>query len=412
MNYTDPLGVATEQYGGLYRGVVENASDPEQRKRYRVRVANIHPPEVESDHLPWAELGGVFGGSLFGDIPAFMVDDTVWVMFEGGDRRFPVVMGGVLNFDGGLPPLPAEQTSEYDRTSMRWTRLDRVGNKLEMSPLEDELWILLSTPDGSQVRLSAKDGTIVLQAEGRVSIIAPAVQIVDAETVVATTKSLVADVQDTTTLRCLGVTNIRAADEINIGKYAVPGSTPPQDETTLTINIEAADTIKIESGGLIDIDGAGEIQIDGQSKITVKSASDFKIESDAGLTILVQGDTVIDLEGKLTMTVLGDTTLDVDGTLTIESAQKIEINCTTEIEVTANSSFTLTGGGAFQIDGNTTLKLTSGANLDVECGAILKMTATAQILLEAPIIKIDADSLAELTSGGQTKVDGALVFVG
>lgn len=405
-------GHDSEVYGGTYRGLVEITADPEQRKRYRVRVTNIHPPEVEADHLPWAELGGIFGGGGFGDIPAFEVGDWVWVMFEGGDRRFPVIMGSVLNFDGGLPPLPAEQTAAYERTSKRWTRIDRAGNKIEMSPLEDELWVSIDTPDGSRIRVSAKDGTIELQASGRVMVVAPSVQIVDADSVVATTRILTADVLETATLRCQGTTNIRAADELNIGKYAVPGSIPPQDETTLVINIEAADEIKIESGALIDIDAAGEIQIDGQSKITVKSASDFRIESDAALEIVVQGDVTLDVEGALTATVQGNASLDIEGETTIDSALKITIECGAAIEVNAASQFTLTAGAAFSIEGDTTLRIEAGANLDISCGAILKLDATSQIELTAPIIKLTADSLAEMTSGGQARVDGAVVFIG
>jgi len=402
----------TETYPGVYRAAIEVTSDPEQRKRYRVRVSNVHPPEVESDHLPWAEHAVAFGGGSFGDIPAFEVGDPVWVMFEGGDRRFPVIVGGILNFEGGLPPLPAEQTAEYDRTSKRWTRIDRVGNKIEMSPLDDELWITVETPDGSRIRVGARDGTIELRGEGRIQLTAPAVQIVDADQVTANTRILIADVTEETTLRCGGVTNIRAADEINIGEYQPPGSPPPLPERSQVINIKAADTIVVESAGLLDVDVAGEIQVDGQSKITIKSASDLKIESDAALTILAQGDTLIDLEGDCQLQVQGNVVLDLEGTLTVDAALKIEVNCNAAIEVNAASTFTLTADGDFDIEGSVNMTIDAGANMDVTCGAILTLQATSRIELSAPTIRIDAGSLVELLGGSTTRIDGGVILIG
>lgn len=410
----DPYGNPIEQFPGLYRGAIEVSSDPEQRKRYRVRVANVHPQEVESDHLPWAELGATFAGSYFGDLPAFEVGDPVWIMFEAGDRRFPVIMGGILNFEGGLPPLPSEQTGDYERTSKRWVRLDRAGNKIEMSPLDDELWVKLETPDGSFVQVSARDGGVSIRAEGRVNIACQAANIQAAESITATTKKLVADVEDEATLRCLGVTNIRAATEINIGEYQPPttGTGLPVPETTPTINIKAADLVKIESANLIDVDATGEIQVDSASKITIKAVNDLKLETDAKLTILAQGDTLIDLEGKLDLQVTGDVTMDVTGTTTLNGSQKVEINGSADIEVNATSTFKITAGSNITIDGNASVAIDATANMDLSCTGQMSLQSNSRIELSAPVVTIDAQSLAEVKAGSVVQVDGGIILIG
>jgi hypothetical protein len=64
---------------GVYRGVVENASDPLQRGRLELRV-----PQANIDGL-WA-LAGQSGAP-----PA--VGAQVWVMFEGGNPHYPVWFG-------------------------------------------------------------------------------------------------------------------------------------------------------------------------------------------------------------------------------------------------------------------------------------------------------------------------------
>lgn len=410
----DPFGKPSETFPGIYRGVVEVTSDPQQRKRMRVRVANIHPQEVEADHLPWAEIGASFGGGGFGDLPAFEVGDGVWVMFEGGDRRFPVVMGGILNFDGGIPPLPAEQTGDYNRTQQRWTRIDRKGSKLEISPLDEELWIKMETADGSKVQVSSKDGTILLQAEGRVQVSAPAVQIVAAESITATTQTLTADVEDTATLRCRGTTNIRAADEVNIGEYQpeATGPIPPTPETSLVVNIKAAQTVKIESAGNVDVDSAGAMTIDSASTLYVKSVNDMTLESDAKITILAQADTLFDLEGKFTFNIQGNTLLDIEGTTTIKSAQKILVECSADIEVTATSTFKLTAGSTITVEGNANVSIDAAANMDLTATGQINLESSSRIVLSAPVVTIDADSLAEVLGGSTVRVDGGVILVG
>jgi len=411
-------GQPVELFPGIYRGVVEDVNDPELRKRYRVRVVNVHPAAVETQHLPWSELGGGFGGQTFGDVPAYALDDEVWVMFEAGNRRFPVIMGGIMNFAGGLTPIPPEQTGDdYPETQQRWIRVDRAGNKIEMSPLDEELWVKILTPDGSFVQVSAADGSVQISGEGRVQITAPNLQIVADEEMNVTTAKLVADVASECTIRGGGVVNIKGADVINVGEYTPPdtsgGLIPSVPETSGVVNIKAVDLVKIESADVIDVDAGGAMTVDVVDKITVTGGAD--------LDLTVAGNVLLDVEGNVDA--------DIEGTLTANAAKKILIDGQADIEVNAQSNFTLTNAGAtFDINAQTQFNLHAGAtmaidadanltidataNLDITCTASMSLKANAQLTLDASIISISATSLLDISAGSLAQIDGSIILIG
>jgi uncharacterized protein involved in type VI secretion and phage assembly len=73
-----------DRFYGLYRGTVVNAADPLGKGRLQVAV-----PGVLGYGNSWAMISAPFGGSGAGAA----VGNTVWVMFEGGNPDYPVVMG-------------------------------------------------------------------------------------------------------------------------------------------------------------------------------------------------------------------------------------------------------------------------------------------------------------------------------
>lgn len=75
---------------GIYPGIVEATTDPKLLGRCRVRVSALDGDESGAPvkSLPWAMP--CFPGFMF--FPP-QVGDAVWVMFQGGDRRYPVYLG-------------------------------------------------------------------------------------------------------------------------------------------------------------------------------------------------------------------------------------------------------------------------------------------------------------------------------
>lgn len=73
-----------EKYFGVYRAVVADSADPLQRRRLRVRVADVFGTATSA----WAAACVPPGSRAMPKVGA-----GVWVMFEGGDPVRPVWIG-------------------------------------------------------------------------------------------------------------------------------------------------------------------------------------------------------------------------------------------------------------------------------------------------------------------------------
>ena len=85
----------TMKYYGLYRGVVTNNIDPEEKHRVQIEI-----PALSSD-------SNVFPNWAIMCLPPGFIttpklDEYVWVQFENGDPTLPVCIG-VLNNDCCVP---------------------------------------------------------------------------------------------------------------------------------------------------------------------------------------------------------------------------------------------------------------------------------------------------------------------
>jgi phage baseplate assembly protein V len=90
-----------QQYG-VYRAVVTDTSDPEQRGRVRVRL--------EDEQEAWAELATLLAGDGYGTWFQPDAEDEVLVAFEGGDPRRPYVIGALWG-ERDRPPVAAGEAA-------------------------------------------------------------------------------------------------------------------------------------------------------------------------------------------------------------------------------------------------------------------------------------------------------------
>ncbi len=153
---------------GPQRAVVVAVDDPEERGRYRVRVFAVHDDAIPIVNLPWAELL-CHAGKDWGNVPHYEVDDLIFVLFEGGDREHPVIMGGWLTAPGGVSTLPSEQTGDYSTDRRRWVWKDRAGNLVEVSEKAGEQHVKLKSGE-AEVIVSQKDNSFVVTASGPATI--------------------------------------------------------------------------------------------------------------------------------------------------------------------------------------------------------------------------------------------------
>lgn len=224
-----PVGMNNHFYSPM-RAFVVSVDDPEQRMRVRARVIGVHPDEVPNTHIPWAEVIYPFASKLAGDFHHFEAGDAVWVQFEGGDPRLPVVIGAWVSHSGQLNDVPNDITANYAVKRRRWIRLDRAGNKLEMSEVPSEMWAKLVSGT-AEVIVDQKDGSVTLKTLSGPVVIDAGTMEINTKFYALTSGQVIINANDLDTIGGpKGLLQILANYEINIhsdtGEVIVGGYPP------------------------------------------------------------------------------------------------------------------------------------------------------------------------------------------
>lgn len=125
-------------FHGIYRGYVEYINDPLQVGRIKVRIPSIHglPDQIPTEGLPWAYMSAPFGGGHdFGSKIIPPVGATVFVMFEAGEKDYPIVVG---TWDGN--PSDFAPMGRNSKNTL-------PAGKISMSPSPDQPWLAPPGPD-------------------------------------------------------------------------------------------------------------------------------------------------------------------------------------------------------------------------------------------------------------------------
>lgn len=164
-----------DEFPHIYTGKVESNSDPKNLGRCKVRVPAIHGPlNYPIDLLPWArpvapssinESRGSYNLPSNGDI--------VWVMFEGGDRDYPVYFGGTyavsdipVTHDDVMIYLEEGNALKYNRATKSY--IMNVGTS-QISITQDAVTI---NKGATTIKLTDNEATITgnLKLSGDLSI--------------------------------------------------------------------------------------------------------------------------------------------------------------------------------------------------------------------------------------------------
>jgi len=145
-------------YTGMYRGLVLDNVDTEQKGRIKVRVYPMFE-SIDSEFLPWAapamplfDGAGVNAGCLC--IPK--VNSLLWVFFEAGDVYQPVYFAEAQDMVHGIPTLA---TVNYPNRKVWKTS---SGLNIHIDDTINEVGI--THPSGM---------TLVISGDGSVSISSP-----------------------------------------------------------------------------------------------------------------------------------------------------------------------------------------------------------------------------------------------
>jgi uncharacterized protein involved in type VI secretion and phage assembly len=182
----DTLAELLQRYGieyfkrfyGVYRGLVEDNQDPEKRGRVRVRVpllGNLAAPPV------WIDSSFSFAGRGFGSFEVPEVGSAVWVAYEVGNPRTPVVYWGGWHGEGFVPP---ELAPVADLTPWRRGFVTRMGHvfAFDDEPGKESITIQWHQPDPGDAALKAtnprvaadrtkgKTASIKLQSDGSILV--------------------------------------------------------------------------------------------------------------------------------------------------------------------------------------------------------------------------------------------------
>lgn len=151
-----------EFFPGVYRGVVADVEDLEERGRVRVRIHFIHDDDIPIKHLPWCE-------ALTDEDRAFQVGHRVLLAFEGADRNYPFILGRWFAVPGGLNDLKPERISDYNDNRTRRMIYDDADNLIELNARRRYIRI---KSGNQEVRLVQADDSIQIFANGPVAITA------------------------------------------------------------------------------------------------------------------------------------------------------------------------------------------------------------------------------------------------
>lgn len=148
-------------FPGIYRGEVSDRKDPEKRFRVRVKCPQVYG-DIPEAQLPWAYpagLGASVSYNSFDGSGAIVVPrrgSPVWVMFEGGDPRYPVWMSGWFGKSKVKAPKNA-YGPDGEPTNQAW--ITPRGTCIQLDDRQGSEKIILRLPEGDCIAITAKGET-------------------------------------------------------------------------------------------------------------------------------------------------------------------------------------------------------------------------------------------------------------
>lgn len=149
-----PSGWGGRWYG-CHVAVVTDLADPDGQGRIKITLP--WSPDGGGDRYDaWARVATLFAGDNRGSWFMPDVDDEVLVVFEGGDVRWPCVIGGLWNGRDRPPTSP-------DARNVKKIIRSRNGVQITIEDQNGQEKLKLETPGGCSITLKDGPGTIEAQ---------------------------------------------------------------------------------------------------------------------------------------------------------------------------------------------------------------------------------------------------------
>jgi len=162
-----PLALTDGLYYGVYPAVVAENQDPDAQGRVLVRLP-WSPDNDDASYEAWARLATAMAGDSRGTWFVPEVGDEVLIGFQGGDPRWPFVIGALWN--GQDSPPESIDTANNIRSIV-----SREGIRITMDDTAGAVTLTLETPAGQRVELTDAGTQIAVEDSNGNSIqLAPA----------------------------------------------------------------------------------------------------------------------------------------------------------------------------------------------------------------------------------------------
>jgi uncharacterized protein involved in type VI secretion and phage assembly len=154
------------RYHGKYRATVLNNTDPENRGRVQVQLADRYGLFPSTWALPSFPAAAIQHG--FVSIPPLRA--SVWVEFEAGDPSFPIWTGAFFENPGEMPTLGAAGTPVSPNFVMQ--TVGQVTFMLSDTPASN---VLIKTLTGAMIQIGEAGITISNGKGASISLTGPSV---------------------------------------------------------------------------------------------------------------------------------------------------------------------------------------------------------------------------------------------
>jgi uncharacterized protein involved in type VI secretion and phage assembly len=149
-------GVLTEShYVGVYPATVSDNQDPDSQGRVQVHLP-WSPDGSDGQYEVWARLATMMAGGGRGTWLVPDVGDEVLVCFQGGDPRWPFVIGSMWN---GQDDPPERIDADNDVKAI----VSRTGIKITLDDTSGAVTLTLETPGGQKVTLADAGATVTVE---------------------------------------------------------------------------------------------------------------------------------------------------------------------------------------------------------------------------------------------------------
>ncbi len=152
-----PTGLGGRWYGVYSARVNKITGDPDGLGRVRIELP-WSPDTGNGKYEAWARMATLMGGNNRGSWFIPDVNDEVLIAFEGGDPRYPHILGGLWN-GRDIPPQQMDSAGKNDKKVIR----SRNGVKVTLDDSNGQESLTLETPAGQKVTLKDGPGTVEIR---------------------------------------------------------------------------------------------------------------------------------------------------------------------------------------------------------------------------------------------------------